>query len=893
MSHPSDPSQMSMLDLFRNELQTQVSLLQQALSDLTVGKKDEALEALARGAHSIKGAAKIMQFESIAELAALMEQHFSSFQKKYQEPSPDFYTLLRAILDALKEFSSMPEATLSARVKQRDERFDKLINDLKAQLKIGEVEKAAPMTEPKPIPITTREETTIDHTMMDLFRAELESQTQILNQGLVALEQVEDGKREFPALMRAAHSIKGAARVVGLEPIIQLAHSMEDYFVAAQSKALKIKPEDIDLLFQAVDVFSRLSRVSHAACYAWIVQERSKIDELTKNIVNLLAGKSPPAQALVEIRKETPFRPGMKSSDRVLRVTAKSLNRLMGLAGESLVESRWLHPFGDLLNKEKKVIDEIAHVSTQLRESLEGKNLTEKEENYLALLQQRSNEARQSITDRLSELELFISRLSSLSDRLYHEVIDSRMRPFADGVEGFPRMVRDMARQLNKKVRLEIVGKSTPVDRDILEKLEAPLSHLLRNAVDHGIEPPEQRLALGKPAEGTIRLEAQHRAGMLSIAVSDDGRGLNPEDVRKKIIEKNLVKPELASKLTDNELIDFLYLPGFSTTSDVTEISGRGVGLNVVQTMIQEVAGSIRTTYSVGRGVTFSFLLPLTLSVIRALIVEIAGEPYAFPLGRIERAVLVPQNEIQMIESRQYFNFEGVNIGLVPGWQVLDMEEPKYLNQIISVIILNDRMNSYGLVVDRFLGEKELVVQEIDARLGKVPDISSGAFMEDGSPVMIVDVEDIVRSIDNILSGGRLRKLSYGKEKIAIVHKKRVLVVDDSITVREVECRLLRNHGYEVETAVNGVDGWNAIRIGNYDLIVTDVDMPRMNGIELVKAIRSDPRLKSLPIMIVSYKEREEDRLAGLEAGANYYLTKSSFHDQTLLNGVIDLIGGP
>jgi two-component system, chemotaxis family, sensor histidine kinase and response regulator WspE len=251
----------------------------------------------------------------------------------------------------------------------------------------------------------------------------------------------------------------------------------------------------------------------------------------------------------------------------------------------------------------------------------------------------------------------------------------------------------------------------------------------------------------------------------------------------------------------------------------------------------------------------------------------------------------VPKNQVEYIENRQYFHHEGKNIGLISGAQILGFEEKRHVATDLPVIIINDYVNNYGIVVDAFLEEKELVLHDIDPRLGKVPDILAGAFMEDGSPILILDVEDIVRTIDNILSTGKLSKLSYNVADEQAIAKKRILVIDDSITVREIECRLLRNRGYDVEAAVNGMEGWNALRMAHFDLVVTDVDMPRMNGIELVKAIKADPRLKSIPVMIVSYKEREEDRIKGLEAGANYYLTKSGFHDQALINAVIDLIG--
>ncbi len=301
----------------------------------------------------------------------------------------------------------------------------------------------------------------------------------------------------------------------------------------------------------------------------------------------------------------------------------------------------------------------------------------------------------------------------------------------------------------------------------------------------------------------------------------------------------------------------------------------------------------LKTLTQNGKGMTFYMQLPLTLSVIRALLVSVAKEPYAFPLARIDQALKISQEDIEVIENRQYFKYQGKNIGIVQANQILELDEKINKTQELYVIVLSDRLNSYGVVVDRFLGERELVVHELDPNLGKVPNISSGAFMENGSPVLIIDVEDMIASIDNILSGGRLKKVRCSETESCEESLKRILIVDDSITVREVECRLLQNSGYEVETAVNGIDAWNALRLGNYDLVITDVDMPRMNGIELVKLIKSDARLKKLPVMIVSYKEGENDKILGLEAGANYYLTKSSFHDETLLNAVIDLIGKP
>ena len=268
-----------------------------------------------------------------------------------------------------------------------------------------------------------------------------------------------------------------------------------------------------------------------------------------------------------------------------------------------------------------------------------------------------------------------------------------------------------------------------------------------------------------------------------------------------------------------------------------------------------------------------------------------------FRLSRIDKIVNINKSEIAVAENRQYFTLDEKNIGLIPAHQVLDLPPPALTSAMLWVVIVSDPSDTYGLVVDRCLGERELVVRPLDSRLGKVQDISAAALMGDGSLVLIVDVSDLVRSVNNLLNTGRLAKVSANSE--AIVHssfaprsdRKRVLVVDDSITVREVERKLLQNRGYTVEVAVDGMEGWNAIRSQPYDLVISDIDMPRMNGIELIKQIKRHPRLNSVPVIVVSYRDRESDRIQGLEAGADYYLTKSSFHDDTLIKAVVDLIG--
>jgi two-component system sensor histidine kinase and response regulator WspE len=440
---------------------------------------------------------------------------------------------------------------------------------------------------------------------------------------------------------------------------------------------------------------------------------------------------------------------------------------------------------------------------------------------------------------------------------------------------------------------LQIVGGVTPVDRDILELLDAPLGHLLRNAVDHGIETPAARLAAGKPAEGVITLEARHSAGMLQITIGDDGAGIDLEAVRAAVVQRRLASAETSARLSDAELLEFLFLPGFSMRTAVTDVSGRGVGLDVVQNMVRQVRGTLKGMQTPGQGTRFVMQLPLSLSVIRSLLVEIDGEPFAFPLASVARALELPKDRVELLEGQQHFHFEGQQVGLVSAHQVLEGAAMSVADDSLSVVVIGNDTHRYGLVVDRFLGQRMLVIQPLDARLGKIKDIAAGALMENGDPVLVVDVDDLVRSVEKIVSGGALDRIGRGDARGAAQRRKHVLVVDDSLTVRELERKLLSSRGYRVSVAVDGMEGWNTLRGETFDLVVTDVDMPRMDGIELVSLIRRDASLKALPVLIVSYKDREEDRQRGLDAGADYYLAKGSFHDEALIHAVNDLIGEP
>ncbi|RKT25590.1 two-component system sensor histidine kinase and response regulator WspE [Paraburkholderia sp. RAU2J] len=785
--------------------------------------------------------------------------------------------------------------------------------------------------------------------LIDLFREEARTQARVLNDGLLVLDRAPNDAAALEACMRAAHSLKGAARIVGVQVGVELAHAMEDCFVAAQEGRALLDAAWIDELLRGVDIVAHIgndedesARDAVGACVAALqarmarvaphgaplrregappVAAGSVVSAPTPRAViepsaaradppadadaafNLLAdtlraqASTTPVPAMpASIAADTPTAPASTSSTandpgRMLRVRADNLDRLLSLSGESLVESRWLKPFAQSMLRVKRVQRDSTRALDQLHETLADLKLDPRAHAALEELRRLTAESQHLLAERLADLESFDRRSTHLSQQLYDAALQCRMRPFGDGTGGLARMVRDVARSLGKKVRWQLVGESTQVDRDILDLLEAPLGHLLRNALDHGIEAPAVRLARGKAEEGTLTLDARHTAGALLITVSDDGAGIDLAALRASIVRKKLASEDTAARLSEAELLEFLFLPGFSLRDQVTEVSGRGVGLDAVHDVVKRVRGSVRITQEPGLGTRVQLQLPLTLSVIRSLLIEVAGEPYAVPLAHVNRTLHVSRADIELLEGHQHIAFSGRRIGVVTAHQILDTAPPANEDGAVCMMVIGDGPQTYGVVVDRFLGERMLVVQPLDPRLGKIRNITAGALMENGDPVLIADVDDWLRSVERLVAGGELRHAQHGGTSTAQRVVRRVLVVDDSLTVRELERKLLATRGYDVTIAVDGMDGWNAVRGERFDLVITDIDMPRMDGIELVTLIKRDPQLQALPVMIVSYKDREEDRRAGLDAGADYYLAKGSFHDEALLDAVRDLIG--
>lgn len=759
--------------------------------------------------------------------------------------------------------------------------------------------------------------------MLELFGLECENQTAQLTQGLLELERDPGSAAALEALMRAAHSIKGAARIAGLSPAVWIAHSLEDCFSAAQQGTLRLTPADMDLLFRGVDLLQGLGRHSAGDLAQWAEDHRADmrqfLDSLARVVSRAAAGSMPasaaPASAEVSPRAARPESGGDAGQpvaperseawperlpvvagrtgvpERVVRLAAESLNRLLGLAGEALVASRWLRPFATDLQRLKQLQGNVRLHFDRLRAVLNEPGLPEPALRHLQTLAGELTACCAALHERVEELESFDRRTARISHRLYLEVLRTRMRPFGDLAERLPRMVRDLARELGKEVRLEIAGEATQVDRDILEKLETPLAHLLRNAVDHGCEAPEARRRRGKPLPATVRVEARHRAGALLLTVSDDGAGVDTERLRRALVARRLATETQVRTMSEAELLRFLFLPGMTLKETVTEVSGRGVGLDAVQATVKSVRGSVHIRSRPGCGTEVQLQLPLTLAVLDALLVEVGDEPYALPLEQVLQTVNVTPDEIETLEGRPHFRWQQQFVGLVRARDLLGGTDRATGTASWPVLLLGNDAARYGLVVDRLLGACELAVQPLDARLGPMPPVCAAAILEDGRPALVLEVADLLRLVESRAGAGERFQLADARPQSPPPRPKRVLVVDDSPVARALQVALLRRHGHEVDVAADGLEAWNALGTGNYDLVVTDVEMPRLDGLTLTRRIKQDARLAHLPVLMLSHRDREEDRRQGLEAGAAGYFTKEGFEEKAWLRAVERLLG--
>jgi two-component system chemotaxis sensor kinase CheA len=482
--------------------------------------------------------------------------------------------------------------------------------------------------------------------------------------------------------------------------------------------------------------------------------------------------------------------------------------------------------------------------------------------------------------------------LGRMVDDLLAEMKGLAMLPFSWVLEIFPKLVRDLSRDQGKEVDLWIEGGEIEIDRRILEEIKDPLIHLVRNCVDHGIEKPEERRRKRKPPRGTVRIRISQKNGSkVEVLITDDGAGIDIGKVRSAALRLGVVSRDEAEKPDTQDTLSYIFHSGISTSPMITDISGRGLGLAIVREKVEKLSGLISVESEQDIATSFQLVLPLTLATFRGILVRVNENYFILPLTSVERSLRVKRESIQTAENRETLQLKGYVVALVRLGDVLELPRrrtPADSTDTLAVTVLGSGEKRIAFVVDQILNEQEVLVKSLGKQLSRVRNIAGATVLGSGQVVPVINVSDLMKSAVRLSSGSIQRAVAPVEKEDA--GKKSVLVVEDSITARALVKNILEAAGYRVDTAVDGIDGFTQLRGGQFDIVVSDVDMPRMNGFDLTAKIRADKKLSELPVVLVTALESREDRERGIDVGANAYIVKSSFDQSNLLEVIRRLI---
>ena len=763
--------------------------------------------------------------------------------------------------------------------------------------------------------------------LMATFAAEAQEHLHMISQGLLRLESEADATAIdalLAEMFRAAHSLKGAARAVGAAEAGDLAHALESVMGVMRTGGFRPDTAQFDLLYQTVDALGALT-------HALISGERPDVDvpSLVGRLTTLSADPSSfptspdkqqpatqPAPAAPVVAApvgtapppEPPIQPPSTpvtsstlapsvshtaTPDESVRVATVKLDALIEQVGElrvaQLTSTSHLRRLHGLLEE----AEQCAAVQRQRTISKRATNGAEHfDENFVRPLSSLLGDMQRL----LAEMQANRRHQAQLVDELEEHVLRTRLMPVAVVLESFPRMVRDLARDLGKSVRLTIEGGDTEVDRSVLEQIKAPLTHLLRNAIDHGIESPATRQAAGKPAEGQIRLAAAQRGSPIVVEIGDDGAGIDVKHVRASAIDRGVLDAAEADRMSTHDLMWLIFRSGMSTRSEVTDVSGRGVGLDVVRDQVDRLRGYIDLTSTPGQGTCFSLHLPLSVATTLCLLVESAGQLFAIPASGVLRVTRVQANAIGHAEGRDVVQIGERLLALHDLSDLLALPLPADKapgDNVIYALLLGVADQRVAIAVDAVLEVQDLVAKPLPQPFDAIPCIAGASNLGTGEIALVLNVADLARAAgQGMQKQGRRPHPAHAESTstVTAASVSKVLVVDDSFTTRSLERNILETAGYRVQVAADGLEAWTMLQTEPIDLVVSDVMMPRMSGFELTAHIRSDKRFANLPVVLVTAQDSAEDRERGLSAGADAYLVKSAFDQDNLLATVARLI---
>lgn len=726
------------------------------------------------------------------------------------------------------------------------------------------------------------------------FKEETEDHLRNLNKGLLTLEKEPTNKSVIEELFREAHTLKGSATMMGFDNISGIAHAIEDIFDRLRNQQITFGGEVADVIFSALDSIEK------------ILEETLKGKELTVDateIIERLKKFSSPQQEISpiqktqisEIEQKEKISPEEKTSVKIeetIRVGIEKLDNLINLVGELVISKiRLDHRLQELKNFAENLTllgEKISRIKERLEEEEFSLNVpfligALKE---VIEIEEKFKEEFIELVERFNEANV---KIGLTTNYLQDSIMKVRMLPLSTIFSAYPRTIRDLARQEGKEIEIEIYGSDTELDKSVIDQISEPLIHIIRNVVDHGIELPYERERLGKRRAGKVILSAYHQGDQVVISIEDDGRGIDKEIIKKKAIEQGLVSEEEIETYTDQDIINLIFMPGFSTKSKVTSVSGRGVGLDAVKEVVQRLKGTIEVKTKVKEGTAFILTLPLTLAITEALLISSGGENFAIPLFSLEETIQITPDDIKTIETKEAIQLRDKVIPVIRLSDVLGLPSKIYKqNEKIPVVIVSAAGERCGIIIEKLLSKQEIVIKSLGNLLKKVKCVAGATILGSGEIVLILDIPEIIQQGKSVkkekIVSAKVEELRKEEEKVNL------LFVEDSLTAREIGKSILEANGYDVEVAVDGMEALEKLKKAKFDLVITDIEMPRLDGFSLIEKMKQDDEYKNIPVIIVTTREKEEDKRRGMEVGADAYIVKSQFNQEELLNCIKRLV---
>jgi two-component system chemotaxis sensor kinase CheA len=725
--------------------------------------------------------------------------------------------------------------------------------------------------------------------LTETFRVELDEQLQVITDGLLFLEKADSASTEFTTaidnIFRAAHNIKGTSRGIGVNNVSEIAHRIESLFSAIRKQEIIISPTAIDLCLEGVDAM-RSAMKSFIDKTELNFDLNNLVSRLTENPKNKTENIDKPVEAV----KKTKTLESPAHTDNTIRVSLSHLDQVSALMEEIQVNKIAIDEYYEELTQINSKLQKLSHDWKQAEFSLENSfasNINETGKIFsaytdgLADVTYIANQLHKNMRPRMDELTI-------LTNGLQTEVRMLRLIPASELLQGFPRVVRDLAHELNKKVELEIKGEDVKLDKVILAGLKDPLTHLLRNAIDHGIETANIRKKAGKPETGKILINITEEGGQIVFAISDDGAGMDVDKIASKAESRNLIAKTELETMSQNDLLELIFLPGFSTRENITDVSGRGVGLDVVRENVTALKGSVSVNTTLSKGSTFLLRMPLTLSSERGIMLSCGGNLYAIPVNSIERVLMLNADDIISVSASQAIMLDKHPVPLRSLADILNIKATESVNSSHSAIVLKMGWQAVALMVNEIIGEREIVIKPLQAPLTNVKFVSGGTLSGSGQAILVLNPADLINEALHIKTSHHIAaKKEKPKKTTARPH---ILVVDDSITTRTMEKNVLEAKNYEVTVAVNGKEAWDMLQKQQFSLLITDVSMPIMDGFALAEHVKNSAELHELPVIIVTSMDSAADKKRGVDVGADAYIVKSEFESDALIKIVEQLI---